>query len=169
MVVTDSANDGYGYFSNWGAAYGMGEAYAQSIGTGTVTISAAVSSGGAGLSLFCYDIAGAVAPVSTSSGSGFGSGSVSVAPFSITPNSFVVAQYVNSGPATASFTAGSGFTLTPGTPIASTSSASHGNTVGAEYGVTSSSSTNCPITNSFEGNAAQGWGGVCYAFAPASP
>jgi len=103
--------------------------------------------------------------ISSSAGSGSNSGQISVTPFNITPDSFVVAQYVNAGPAAATFTAGAGFTLSLGTPVAAGSQ----DTVGAEYGVLSSSTTGCPMTDSFQGGASQGWGGVCYAFAPSSP
>ena len=166
MTVTDSAQDAYSYLSNWDIYHGMGEAYAQASTSGSVNISVTVSAGGAGLSIFCYDIAGVLPKVSTSSGYGTGGGSVSVPTFSTTPNSFVVAEYVNSGPAVATFMAGPGFTLTPGTPIVSQVASAHGNTVGGEFGLIGSSSTDCPITNSFLGGEPQGWGGVCLAFAP---
>src|SRR5713226_1334591 len=140
MTVSDSAHSAYSYVSNWEVSHGMGAAYAQAPSSGTFVISASVSNGGAGLSLFCYDIAGASVIVSYSAGSGSYGGQISVTPFNITPNSFVVAQYVNSGPAAATLTAGTGFTLTPGTPMAASSQ----NTVGAEYSVLSSSTTACP-------------------------
>jgi hypothetical protein len=163
MTVSDPAKSVYSYISNWDFNHEMGAAYAQAAGGGAIAILVSVPNGGAGLSVFCYDIAGASTMVSSSTGFGSFAGPISVKPFDITPNSFVVAQYVNAGPSPATFSAGAGFTLTTGTPVTTSSSG----TVGAEYGALVSSSTSCPFYNSYQSYYAQGWGGVCYALAPA--
>jgi hypothetical protein len=157
MTATDSEHDSFSYVP-WDAGYELGGAYARAGASGNDSITTTMGNGGADLGVFCYAIGG----VTTNEVGSTGSGSVdllSVASFTPTAGSFIVGTYSTNGRVNSvSFIAGSGFNLSPGTPMYNGAQ----NALGSEYMAEGSGSTTCQMFSS----AQQAWGGLCVAFAP---
>lgn len=163
MSANDTVSDSFSYFQNWSFGIGTGAAFAQASTGGIVTITASVGNSGADLLAFCYDVAGASTVVSNPQGTTGNGTQLSVQSFTISPNSFVVAQYLSDGLTVPVFAAGPGFIQTEGSPLISHGRPQPHNFAGSEWGIANAGgSTTCPMTQS----VSQFWGGICLAFSP---
>ncbi len=159
MTAADSAGNIYQYSQDWGANIGVGAAFTKLTAAGDVDVTVSAGNTTAGLSLFCYDLAGVNLTPTATSATGSGT-SCAVAVDLTTPQaSIVVAIWAMYGSA-ASLTAGTGFTIAPGSPIAAHSN----NYVASEFQVLGAAPSNCAMGMS----VSQNWGGTCFAFSPGS-